>query len=736
MCSMPTPGGSVAPDRAAAGCRSSRAQAVLLIETASASVPDEMYAGQSASGPAWAQAGRQSKESAAGTPALAEDPLGAVAAERAAALERALPKGWRVLHAIHGGQPSISEALRTVREFGIERLVVIPMRPEFSRAVTGSELAELYRCLGESGSDVHVEVRSWWHDDTGYIDAHARLIHDCASGRGLTPLNSVLVFWAETTTPDGAGAALEARHVADGAELLRRRLGWPAERATTLITGAHRPGAEVSTLLGAVDSLGADGETAVLICPLTHMGRGVQLAGELESLLGPYRSEGGGPAHVCPAPDASGEFIKALSLLVRRGRQSTADLRNEPAPLFAPVDVRAVVEKEVGTLIMAGVCVRCPLGAGSGPALHHCDVNDLRRFKRPHLETIALLRRVAESMGVRECWIWNTCSRYELYAWMPAGATPEVCRAALTRAMDEVLGPGAARQANLLSGRAAWRHAFRTAAGLNSAMIGDAEVVEQLRAARGAAQYAGTAGELTDGFIEGIAGAVRELRDSTPWGRYEHHYCDVALSRLTPLVQGDITKARCLVVGGSTTSCSALESLVGRFRVPRRNLSLIYRGHRKGALVKRLHSAVGEGAVAVVDDYSSPEVLKAIADADLVVFALDQRQAAFTTRALAACRDLGSRPLTVVDFNTFGSVAADGPVPGLRLVDAASIDDEVSIFNRELVVDQHLATAVHEAEVWIGRHIGGAAESECSSPGGCRACTNRSCGFSVAKEHP
>lgn len=636
------------------------------------------------------------------TGAPVDEVLETISRERAEALEHALPKGWRVLNAVHHGRPTIAAALGAAREASVERLVVIPMRPQFSESVTGDELHELYRCLGATASDMHVDVRTWWHDDTVYLDGHARLVHAHARARSINPGNAVLVFWAAGLNDPGSDA--ESRRFVETAELIRRRLGWPAERATTLLSG-DEPAGMGGSLERAVEAMGVEEGTRILVCPLGHMTDGRRLREEMHRLLAPMSGVRTLAVEVCPPPNASDELIKTLTLLVRRGREPAGESRSEPAPLFAPTDFRATIEREIGTLIMAGVCAKCSLGRAGGPPLRHCEHDELLHFKRPHTETVALLKRAAERVGARECWIWNTCSRYEFYAWLPAGTSPERCLEALQVAAEEVLGQHAGDHANLLLGREAWTHALRTAAGLNSSLVGDAEVVEQLRAARAAAQYAGTAGELTDAFIEGIGRSVRELREQTAWGRYEHRYCDVALARLTPLLQGAIPHGRCVVVGGSTTSCSALETLTRRFSVPTGQLALMYRGHRKGALIKRLHAAVGQGTMEVVETYSDASVLDAVAGADLVIFAIDQREPAFTGHELAAARGPGAKPLTIVDFNTFGSVAIAATVPGVRYIDAAHVDAQVAAFNRELVDDAALATAVREAERWIAAHV-------------------------------
>lgn len=663
MPASPNEGGTL--DRGAGSCRCARGQAVLLVEP-----------------------GPTVQRPMVGAPDRSE----ALAQGRASALERSLPRGWRVAHAVHGGEPSIAAALESLRASGAERVVVVPMRPQLGAGVNQGALAEVYRCLGEGGAaTLHVEVRAWWHDDSGYVDAHARLLHGFVEGHGLNPINSVLVFLAA----DAANAE-EERATVETAELVGRRLGWPRERSTVLACSAARG---AGSLQAAIDPLHADGHTGVVVCPITHMAESEDL-GAITGNLVSQRSGERGRVYACPPPSSNEEFIKALALLVRRGRQPA---REGAPPLMPPAEPRAAVAADVGSLIMAGVSVRPTLEQPAGVDLRHCPHEMLRCFKRPHLETVALLRRLGQSGRVRECWIWNTCSRYECYAWVPPGASAEEKAATLRWSVEEALGPGAADHANVLTGAAAWRHAIRTASGLNSVLVGDAEVADQLQAARCAAQLAGTAGELTGAFMLDVASAVKGVRTETGWGRFGNRYCDVALTRVALRAGG--FAGRCVVVGGSTTSCSVLETLAARFGVGHDRVRLIYRGYRKGALVRRLHAAAGAEHIHTVDDYSDPAVAAAIGEADVVFFALDQRQSVVSARSLAATRDLGARPLAIVDFNTFGSVEMDMAPAGLTVINAGEIDEEIGGFDAEVLIDAALPAAVAEAEAWIASHV-------------------------------
>ncbi len=353
---------------------------------------------------------------------------------------------------------------------------------------------------------------------------------------------------------------------------------------------------------------------------------------------------------------------------------------------------------------MVGIQTRATLGPGDGPALRYCSQEAFRALRREHSETAALMRQ-AHAAGLRECLIWKTCSRFELYGWPTASLT--------ARQLALLTFPQAdPTEINILVGAAARTHMLRTAAGLNSHLVGDAEVVDQLDASRRAAQHAGTALAQTDALVDDTIAAAARLREETPWRQFEHRYCAAALSRLVPAAS---LSRNILVIGGSTTSASILETLVDSFKVPPASIRLIYRGWRKGVLARRLHTSIGAGHVTAVEAYTDPTDLAAIADADLVFLGIDQRE------PIAALDDFKHLPITIFDFNTFGSLRPPSPPRGgpewgwqdslssaapdaFTYLCAKQIDHAIDSFNLETTLRPDFAQALAAAESWIARH--------------------------------
>ena len=111
-------------------------------------------------------------------------PLLAISRAQRAALEKSL--GVPVAEGMRYGEPSIEAALRTLRDQGVERLVVLPLYPQFSYTTTGSSYTEFDAALARMDWSPRVERIDAYAVDPGYIAALAASVreHWAAHGRG------------------------------------------------------------------------------------------------------------------------------------------------------------------------------------------------------------------------------------------------------------------------------------------------------------------------------------------------------------------------------------------------------------------------------------------------------------------------------------------------------------------------------------------------------------------------
>jgi ferrochelatase len=633
-------------------------------------------------------------------------PLKVITEDQAEALGRALPGGWKVFHAMRYGNPSIAATLEAIHDAGVRELLVIPMYPQFSGPTTGTALAELYRHLQGNGQQLHLTVRNTWYDDVGYVDAQAQLIHEFATQRELDPSNSMLVFSAHSM-PESyirAGDPYQEQ-ILRTVDLVVARLGWPADRVQVAYQSklGPVPWLEPSTQQ-AFQALAAAGEDNLLVCPLSFTADCLET---LEEIGIRYREEfeaSGGHLHLCPALNTFEPFIKVLSRLALKGPRSAAECRSAPEPLMQYSPEPQPQDNGVDSMVMVGASLPARLGNGVPTKLHHVTPEQFRRIKRPQAEVADLLQGVREASGFAECWLWNTCSRFEFYGWLDGQGSDQVEQRVARAAA--ALGPaGNGLPINVLRGRDALHHLLRTAAGLNSGLPGDGEVVDQMEAAHRIASHCETSGPRTKNLRAAIEGCLGDIRERTEWGRFQTEYCTVALKRLALDLDVDWPQARCVVVGASVTAHSTVRALRKRLDVPEGNITAVYRTQSRGTRVKRLRKELGNGTRLRVDTYTDARLREAIADADVVIFAIDVRSPVLDGRDLAGLRDFASRPLTVIDFNSFGSVTAPETPAGVQVIDAASVEEAVGDFAEMLMACPAFDVAKAQAEGEICRHL-------------------------------
>ncbi|MFH1418212.1 MAG: ferrochelatase [Planctomycetota bacterium] len=649
-------------------------------------------------------------------------PLPTIAQEQASALESKLPGGMRVFSAMRHGRPGIAEALRQVEALGIESVVAVSMYPQQSGTTTLTAVRELYRQISLADCRLDVTVRSIWYDDAGYINAQSRLIHEFAETHGLTPENTHLVYSVRSlpvSCVDRGDPYMDQIHRT--AALVSRRLGWPSDR--TLI-GYQGGGGSLKWLRPTTTEVLADlsraGEKQVLVCPLSFTTDCLETLGEIHIRYRAQFENDGGRFFVCPALNVFEPFIAALRNLVIHDRHPVSFhgaeaglLTRSPRSDAPQEDISAAIE----SLVMVGMSLGSRLGEGRGPSVAHADAEDLRSIKKSQCDAPEMLRAICGNGTVREGLLWNTCRRFEFYGWFD-GAVDEAARAETVSNVRSRFFANNGRPdpstVNVLRGADAWHYLMRTAAGLNSGLPGEREVLEQLLAAQRLAERAGTAGPMTSSLLAELTKQQTRLREQTDWGRYEAGYCYAALSQIVEKTGVVLSDCRCVVIGGSTTSCGILETLAERFGVSRRRLTLLHRGHGQGGHLKMLRKAIGNGRRIRVQKYSEKVVLEAIAGADVVFFGLDRKESLLDAEQIRGSRDFAVRPFTIIDFNTFGSTTGLEDLDGIRLWTAEDLEAAVAAYSDEMCGSGDFATAVEAAESWIREHIPSSSARVCA----------------------
>ena len=101
------------------------------------------------------------------------------------------------------------------------------------------------------------------------------------------------------------------------------------------------------------------------------------------------------------------------------------------------------------------------------------------------------------------------------------------------------------------------------------------------------------------------------------------------------------------------------------------------------------------------------DVIDAVADSDVLILGIDRDEPVISGENLRGLRDFTQQPLTIIDFNTMGSVRDVEAVPGVSLWPAEQLEREVEAYADRLCADERFEDAVDETEDWIERHLPG-----------------------------
>jgi glutamyl-tRNA reductase len=172
------------------------------------------------------------------------------------------------------------------------------------------------------------------------------------------------------------------------------------------------------------------------------------------------------------------------------------------------------------------------------------------------------IERLREICGPKtECLLLATCNRTEVVLAHPQ---PEVTRAAVRRFFLEKSGLEPSRLDAVLyrhEGIEAVRHLFRVAASLDSMVVGETQILKQVREAHARATASGSVGGLLDGICRRAFQAAKRVRTETEVGRYPVSISSAATD-LARRIFGSLEACTVLVLGAGEMSKLSVRHLV------------------------------------------------------------------------------------------------------------------------------------------------------------------------------
>jgi ferrochelatase len=147
-----------------------------------------------------------------------------------AALQKALPH-CPVRFGMQVGNPPLGDVVRDFIKEGVDRLIVLPMYPQYSDTTTASATDALFKTLTEVRRVPALRIVPPYYDHPAYLDAEAAVIREDLAKLAWQPDHYLLSFHGIPIRYTQAGDPY-AQHVEQTTAQLIPRLGWPRDRWT------------------------------------------------------------------------------------------------------------------------------------------------------------------------------------------------------------------------------------------------------------------------------------------------------------------------------------------------------------------------------------------------------------------------------------------------------------------------------------------------------------------------
>jgi glutamyl-tRNA reductase len=277
----------------------------------------------------------------------------------------------------------------------------------------------------------------------------------------------------------------------------------------------------------------------------------------------------------------------------------------------------------------------------------------LERLAVPVGAATDTLDRLVSQQYVDEAVVLSTCNRVEIYAAVSAfhGGLADI--GSVLAAQAECSVNDLAPHLYVHYEADAVRHSFRVAAGLDSMVVGESQILGQLREAYGTAVEHGTAGRLLHELMQQALRVGKRAHAETDIDRAGQSVVSAALA-FGQEATGSVVDRPALVIGAGAMGALALATL------RRTGAGPLYVTNRSAKRAERL--AALHGAVAVPFE-QLPATLGTV---DVVVTATASPEPVLDDALVTAA----GRPLLVLDLAMPRDVAPGvGELPGVTLVD-------------------------------------------------------------------
>ncbi|HKW56918.1 MAG TPA: glutamyl-tRNA reductase [Candidatus Acidoferrum sp.] len=303
-------------------------------------------------------------------------------------------------------------------------------------------------------------------------------------------------------------------------------------------------------------------------------------------------------------------------------------------------------------------------------------------------------RKAAEQLRARgileETLVLSTCNRSEIYG-VPPESSHEVAPGLSSflsefhSVQPDVLGESLYHHYD----REAVRHLFRVAAGLDSMLLGEAEILGQVREAYRYAHEHGATGPVLNRLFQGALEVGKRVRTETELGARPMSVASAGV-KLAERIFGKMKERTALVLGAGTIS----EQVVSQLRD--RGVTRLFLMNRSRERAEELAARLG-GKVAGWGEWE-----RVLAAADVVVSSVASEEPVLRREVLRHVMSArGNRALFLMDLGVPRNV--DAAAAGLYNVYLYNLDDLTGVVEQNR---QARESEVPRAETIVNEHVG------------------------------
>jgi glutamyl-tRNA reductase len=301
-------------------------------------------------------------------------------------------------------------------------------------------------------------------------------------------------------------------------------------------------------------------------------------------------------------------------------------------------------------------------------------VSVLEQLSIDESDQVKIVDRVLQSPLVTEAMVLSTCNRVEVYAVVEAfHAGLSVVGQVLSEHSGMSMGD-LTKYAYVRYSEAAVEHLFSVASGLDSAVIGEQQVLGQVRRAYADAETNHTVGRVLHELAQRALSVGKRVHSETAIDAAGASVVSVALGMADRQLDGLAGKTAAVIGAGAMGALAAAHLTragIGQVKVLNRSMSR----------AERLAGRIGEFGVPA-EALPLDRLAEALADADVVVSCTGAVSPVVSLadvyHALAdGRRDEASRPLVICDLGMPRDVdPAVAGLPGVRVVDVDRVQHE------------------------------------------------------------